>query len=99
MNTFFKKKDGQKWTWISPDRETKNEIDFILTDKYNTVKDVTTLYKVNVGSDHRMVRCKIRMDQRRERKRLMTKKYPNLQLVKEKREEFSILVAGGFWRG
>uniref|UniRef100_A0A914W9X3 Endonuclease/exonuclease/phosphatase domain-containing protein n=1 Tax=Plectus sambesii TaxID=2011161 RepID=A0A914W9X3_9BILA len=30
-NTFFQKRAGRRWTWISPNGETKNEIDFILT--------------------------------------------------------------------
>ena len=55
LNTFFKKKANRKWTWISPDRVTKNEIDFILSSDLNIVKDVNVLNKVNVGSDHRMV--------------------------------------------
>ena len=25
-NTFLKKKSGRKWTWIAPNRNTKNEI-------------------------------------------------------------------------
>ena len=31
LNSFFKKKTSKKWTWISPDTATKNEIDFILS--------------------------------------------------------------------
>ncbi|PZC87102.1 hypothetical protein B5X24_HaOG201338 [Helicoverpa armigera] len=30
-NTFFSKKPQRRWTWISPDGRTKNEIDFILS--------------------------------------------------------------------
>lgn len=26
MNSFFKKRPKEKWTWISPDGKTKNEI-------------------------------------------------------------------------
>ena len=29
-NTFFIKKPNWKWTWVSPDHRTKNEIDFII---------------------------------------------------------------------
>ncbi|PIK56232.1 hypothetical protein BSL78_06870 [Apostichopus japonicus] len=54
LNTFFKKKANRKWTWISPDRATKNEIDFIFSSDLNIVKDVNVLNKVNIGSDHRM---------------------------------------------
>ena len=33
MNTFFKKRLHRRWTWISPNGITRNEIDYILTDK------------------------------------------------------------------
>ena len=33
MNTQFQKKAGMKWTRRSPDRNTKNEIHYIMTDK------------------------------------------------------------------
>ncbi|XP_072376061.1 uncharacterized protein [Diabrotica undecimpunctata] len=33
MNSFFKKTPHGKWTWMSPDGNTKNEIDYILTNK------------------------------------------------------------------
>ena len=55
MNTQFQKKAGRKWTWRSPDGNTKNEIDYIMTDKPSMVTDVTVLNRVNIGSDHRMV--------------------------------------------
>ena len=50
-NSFFKKKPGRKWTWRSPDYETKNEIDYFLTNKISTVKNVEVINKVK-GSDH-----------------------------------------------
>ncbi len=40
MNTFFKKKPSRKWTWRSLNGTTKNEIDFFLADKQDTVTDV-----------------------------------------------------------
>ena len=39
INTFFKKRLHRRWTWISPNGVTKNEIDYILTDKPQTVTD------------------------------------------------------------
>ena len=33
MNTQFQKKAGRRWTWRSPDGHTRNEIDYIMTDK------------------------------------------------------------------
>ena len=55
MNTQFQKKAGRRWTWRSPDGNTKNEIDYIMTDKPSMVTDVTVLNRVNIGSDPRMV--------------------------------------------
>lgn len=41
MNSFFKKRDHRKWTWISPDGVTKNEIDFIMSTKKRMFNDVS----------------------------------------------------------
>ena len=32
MNTQFQKKAGRRWTWRSPDGNTKNEFDYIMID-------------------------------------------------------------------
>lgn len=58
MNTFFKKAPHRKWTWSSPDGVTKNEIDYIITNKREIVNDVTVLNKLLTGSDNRMVRAR-----------------------------------------
>ena len=41
MNTQFQKKAGRRWTWRSPDGNTINEIDYIMTDKLSMVTDVS----------------------------------------------------------
>ncbi len=43
MNPQFQKKAGRRWTWRSPDGNTKNEIDYIITDKPSMVTDVTVI--------------------------------------------------------
>lgn len=73
MNSFFKKKQSRKWTWRSPDGNTKNEIDFIITDKKEIVHDVTALNKCSVGSDHRLVRARVVLNLKRERRKMVTK--------------------------
>ena len=55
VNTLFKKHCNRCWTWISPNGETKNEIDYILTDKHGIFSDLSVLNSINIGSDHRMV--------------------------------------------
>ena len=73
-NTFFQKREGRKWTWKSPDGKTKNEIDFIMTDKIDNIKDVTVINKVDIGSDHRMVACRTKFNFRLERNKMILKK-------------------------
>ncbi|XP_045466606.1 craniofacial development protein 2-like [Harmonia axyridis] len=43
MNSFFYNKLNRRWTWKGPYSRTKNEIDFIIADNRNTVKDVSVL--------------------------------------------------------
>ena len=74
MNSVFQKRAGRKWTWRSPNEETKNEIDFIITDNFNIVKDVTVINKVNIGSDHRMIASRIKFDFKIERTKMILKK-------------------------
>lgn len=71
MNTFFKKPEHRKWTWVSPDSRTRNEIDFIITDKKQIIADVTVLNRLSIGSDHRMVRAKVLLNLRTERSKLV----------------------------
>ena len=73
MNTQFQKKAGRRWTWRSPDGNTKNEIDYIMTDKPSMVTDVTVINRVNIGSDHRMVMGSITLNTRAERRKLLNK--------------------------
>ena len=73
MNTQFQKKAGRRWTWRSPDGNTKNEIDYIMTDKPSMVTDVTVINHVNIGSDHRMVMGSITLNTRAERRKLLNK--------------------------
>ena len=53
MTTQFQKKVGRRWTWRSPEGNTKNEIDYIMIDKPSMVTDVTVINRVNIGSDQR----------------------------------------------
>ena len=49
MYTQFQKKAGRRWTWRSPDGNTKNEVDYIITDKPSLVTDMTVINRVNIG--------------------------------------------------
>ncbi|XP_013144778.1 PREDICTED: uncharacterized protein LOC106108224 [Papilio polytes] len=71
MNSFFRKQEQRKWTWISPDGVTKNEIDFIMSTRKQIFNDVSVINAVKPGSDHRIVRGTLNIDVKLERSRLI----------------------------
>ena len=70
VNTLFKKHCNRCWTWISPNDETKNEIDYILTDKHGIFCDLSVFNYINTGSDHRMIWGRAQINTRLERAKL-----------------------------
>ena len=96
MNTFFQKRKGRKWTWKSPNGATKNEIDFIIADKNNSVNNVTVINKVNIGSDHRMVGCTAKFNFRATRNKLILKKKICPEKIKENQMEFQLEIRNRF---
>ena len=72
-NTFFPAKRQRKWTWFSNDGVTKKEIDYIVTSDMRQVQNVSVLNSFSTGSDHRMVRAKVRINVRMERKKMTRK--------------------------
>jgi hypothetical protein len=81
-NTFFEKKPQRKWTWRSPNGETKNQIDFILTNRGEMILNTEVIQRLNTGSDHRMVRSTIRTNHRLERSRMVRKSAPKININK-----------------
>jgi exonuclease III len=79
-NTFYKKRKKKKWTWRSPNGTTKNEIDYILANK-NIIQDVDVIQRVNIGSDHRMVRSKVKMKTKLERQKMIRPKTVNINIT------------------
>ncbi|PSN46866.1 hypothetical protein C0J52_13676 [Blattella germanica] len=53
-STTFQHKDIHKYTWTSPDGETRNQIDHVLVDKGRHIRGL------DCNSDHHLVRLKIR---------------------------------------
>ena len=93
MNTQFQKKAGRRWTWRRPDGNTKNEIDYIMTDKPSKVTDVTVINRVNIGSDHRMVMGSITLNTRAERRKLLnknTRTRVDTQMIGTKKNTFQL---------
>ena len=99
MNTQFQKKAGRRWTWRSPDGNTKNEIDYIMTDKPSMVTDVTVINRVNIGSDHRMVMGSITLNTRAERRKLLnknTRTRVDTQIIGTKKNTFQLELKNRF---
>ncbi|XP_066963543.1 craniofacial development protein 2-like [Macrobrachium rosenbergii] len=90
MNTFFQKSESKRWTLRSSIHETRNEIDYILVDKHNIVKSVDVLNQVNVGSDHRMVRCKIQMNIKQERQKIFFSRPEHIKIPEALKSIFQI---------
>ena len=93
MNTQFQKKAGRRWTWRSPDGHTRNEIDYIMTDKPSMVTDVTVINRINIGSDHRMVMGSITLNTRAERRKLLnknTRTRVDTQMIGTKKNTFQL---------
>ena len=58
-NSFFLKAANRCWTWEAPGGVTKNQIDFILSADRKVVRNCEVITKVDIGSDHRMVRARV----------------------------------------
>ena len=74
MNTFFQKPLNRKWTWKAPNGTVKNEIDYVMVTRSDIVKNVKVITKANVGSYHRLVVSKIKIDTYCERKRMIKRR-------------------------
>ena len=68
VNTFFNKTRRNKWTWRSPDGKTKNEIDFMLTNRIGSFINLKVIDTIKFNSDHRMIMAKIRLITKRQRR-------------------------------
>ncbi|KAK6733923.1 hypothetical protein RB195_017596 [Necator americanus] len=60
-NSLFMKKNYRRWTWESPNGATRAEIYHILTNRRWCLLDVSVVPSFCSGSDHRLLRAKIRL--------------------------------------
>ncbi|CAH2230671.1 jg4223 [Pararge aegeria aegeria] len=83
VNSIFKRKPHQKWTWNSPGDKYFNEIDYIITNKSYYIISLDIIQNLNFNTDHRMIRCKLNLDCKikKVRKRLMASTNRNLKNV------------------
>ena len=75
-NSFFFKAANRYWTWEAPGGVTKTQIDFLLSSDRKIVQNCEVLTKVDIGSDHRMVRARVEIDQKLMRLKKSSKQKP-----------------------
>uniref|UniRef100_A0A8R1HQ21 Reverse transcriptase domain-containing protein n=1 Tax=Caenorhabditis japonica TaxID=281687 RepID=A0A8R1HQ21_CAEJA len=73
LNTIYPKRPNRKWTWISPNGKTKNEIDFILTNRREIAVDCEVYCDYLNYSDHRLLRARFRSTAKKEKSRKFAK--------------------------
>ena len=61
LNSIFKKNKNSKWTWMSPDGKSRNEIDYIISNHPKLFTDTSVISKLNFNTDHRMVRASLKV--------------------------------------
>ena len=97
-NTLFKKSKKRKWTWLSPNGEVMNEIDYILTNKREIMLNTKVIQRVNIRNDQKMVRSTIRLNTHMERSRMRRSSAPktNIEALLQRSEEFHIELRNRF---
>jgi hypothetical protein len=96
---FYKKKEKHYWTWESPDKTTKNQIDYIIVNrKWKTsVTACRSFPGPDIGSDHQLVLAGVHMKLKRMKTAPKTKRYDMDKLKDEgKQKEYEIKVGGRF---
>ena len=61
VNTLYKQKRTRLYTWLSPDGNTRNQIDYIIVprDKLKVVKNCRVFNSADIGSDHSLLMAKL----------------------------------------
>lgn len=83
INTMFKLKPKNRWTWISPDKNTRNEIDYIMTTKHHMISKYEVLPSFSFGSDHRLLRATIHLNSTKKSRRNFSNTSTKLKTLAE----------------
>ena len=77
MNTMFKQHARRLYTWKSPDKITKNQIDYILcTGRWKiSIKRVTTIPRADCGTDHNFLIAIVKIKFKQTKRNKTTPKY------------------------
>jgi len=98
-NTCFKKNINRYWTWESPNGKTRNQIDYIMSNQRAIINNCEVITKVDIASDHRMVRATVTINTKLSRLKFINnkrKKHINLLRLREKHIEFQIKLKNRF---
>ena len=80
-NSFFRKNLNDRWTHASPNDSSRREIDFVLTNRLNSIWNIEHLHHLHTGSDHRAIRATLVIDNAFVRKSKIARQLgPSLQL-------------------
>ena len=94
-NTWFTQPNRRKYTWISPDGKTRNQIDYIMinTRFRNSVKQTKTYPGADIGSDHNPVVATVKINLKRIKKKENMEQY-NLDMLKDEhmRQQYAVEV-------
>ena len=94
-NTWFTQPNRRKYTWISPDGKTRNQIDYIMinTRFRNSVKQTKTYTGADIGSDHNPVVATVKINLKRIKKKENMEQF-NLDMLKDEhmRQQYAVEV-------
>lgn len=94
INTWYKKPNRKKWTWISPNLEYKNQIDFFLAPtKEYSIKSFDVIKNFGVYSDHRPIMCDLEFTWRKKAPKKTKSKLSPLD-YKDYQNELNRLLTG-----
>ena len=100
-NTVYNHKPNRRFTWISPDGKTKNQIDFIITsqDDKKIFKNSRSYQSADIGSDHSLVMANIQLSGKYPKKpRKKSRQFDVAKLMNDQNlaESFKITIGGAF---
>ena len=98
-NTLFEKQTSRYWTWESPGGIYKNQIDFILTTDKTIFQNTEILTQVDIGSDHRLLRGKVKINKKITRLKKIHRKKAlkiDIQNIKADQSKFQITLKNKF---
>ena len=95
-NTWFTQPNIRKYTWISTDGKTKNQIDYIMIHirfRNSGVKQTKTYPGADIGSDHNLVVATVKINLKRIKKKENMEQF-NLDMLKYEhmRQQYAVEV-------